>query len=373
MRECARPTVPLYCALQPPFPPSAFLPRRHRPALQARRAPRPLVGFPVREGLPPPAWDAPLDPARLQSEFGLAGTSFARAVPLDRREELACWAGVALDDMARALRLPRRAMGLGGTLVVHFGDTPADPADRDGPVLRFRAHGGGLAAGWACALEQWLGCPLDAWPPACRHPDLAVARALTSVGAALWRGDPDSWMESMDLRTALDGQTEAVRQAEQQRDAYVARRPDAAADPEGARYLQGVERWLISRRGGVIPDLRRRLDAARRRDAEAGPGTFAPSRGGCDGGALFARAFECAVNDALAARGGRNQCLVDGVGEGRLGGAPDGMAVPRGAARGTICTAIVQALAVLAPQMACSPQAVHQDEGPHAAPVAMRR
>jgi hypothetical protein len=340
--------------MPPPAPPM----RVTGPSIPVRReqeGPSSLPPGPLREGLPPPLLEVE-GTHGLARAFGLAGVSFARSVPMPARAGIVQRAACALEDMARACFMEPAALGLGGVLVLRFCPPAEMEAPSSVPLLCMDTAAiqrGGIASDWATALTQWMGHSADNWltPPAqdsrIAVGDTALQDALRAVEAAMWRADPVAWLEARTTEEQIAAQLREIAQAERQRDMFVARSRGQSLDAAGESYLRGVERWLSGRRGGVLPELERRLASASGRDHAAGASVFSAGRGPGSHAAqgMFATAFACTVNDALAARGGHNWSVVNGMEEGREGGEP----MPRGVERQTMNKAIRNMLAVLGP------------------------
>jgi hypothetical protein len=299
----------------------------------------------TREGLPPASAPTSPTPADLADEFGLASAETGRRGPTPGT------AWESLSDLATALGIERRAIGLSGTLSLSIGDGAPGRSVYDRELRAIVLPGGQageLARAWGLAFHHWaeeggLDC-----------------EALGSLDLALRRSDPRAVAHVTRARAALackEAETERVRA---QRASYLARNPGAASDAEGAAYLAAADRWLADASSRALPSARQALAAAESRDIAAGESAFAAaarslarSHGGdwASPAAMFARCLACAVNDALAAAGGRNQFLVHGVEEGRHGD-PD--PYPRGRERLAAGDAVRAAVASAAPRLAAN-------------------
>jgi hypothetical protein len=272
---------------------------------------RPTLSRVCREGLPSAGVPEDVSGNAIGDEFGLAVADLGRRGPSPR----ATWE--ALHDLAAALGVEHKALGLGGILSLRTGEAAGttkgyDRASRT--ILLPPGHAGELARTWGLAFYHWA------------EEGGFSADQTAAIDLNLRRSDPEAAEKVVRERIALDGRIAEVARVSAQRTAYLARDPHAASHPEGAAYLDACDRWLADASTRMLPEARRRLAAAESRDRAAGESALAEagrrleaSHGGdwTSPGALFARCLECAVNDALSASGGRNQLLVHGVEEGR--------------------------------------------------------
>lgn len=350
---------------------------------------RPKVADPAREGLPDRRGGIDVSLMEFLDVFGLRTVEFGKWVPQGERQGLLNRTHDALHDLAHALDLDPRAIGLAGTLSLSFGarGNGATKADYD-PGLRVlalpRASGAGeLASRWALAFDHWAGelgregefaAPRLATGraakgrgepvPDVRHLEPAAAAAWERLSATIWRGDTTAGDEAAEARADLLRREEEVRAAERRRDAFLLSNPDARNDPAGAKYLDDLERWLSARQDKVLPPIRRRLADLEALAAEPRESAYAAEARklcGRDGDFwarptwMFARVLEARVHDRLTAMGARNEFLVLGADEGRFATGYKGDPYPSGEERRRMGAAVAIVLAAMSPAMAPPP------------------
>ena len=334
----------------------AWLKARYEAANAARKEARkeeprrPHLDVYVRAGLPDWRAGRSVAPDELMAEFGFGGVAFGNWLPDGERQAVVDMGYDSLCDLADALGIERRAVGLGGRLVVAFGAMgnggaaatyhPADPAVN---LTRFNGAGS-LAHEWGHAFDDWsaevdrtvrTGIPVygSGWRE--RTPDRTKALGnLAPAQAAAW----DDMMETLWSRPL--GKEEAVAKATATHAANVANLDKAKsglarqmAKPPAERdrkFVKQVEDWLPHRER-FLAERALRI-AAMEATPEGGDfGTAdsdyliqAKAMGGKDGSywtrptEMFARAFESWVDDRIKARGANSPYLVHGVEEQRF-------------------------------------------------------
>lgn len=350
---------------------------------------------PVREGLPDRRAGSEVSELRLTETFGLRSVEFGSWVPVPERRAFLNGAYDALHDLADALDIEPRSIGLSGSLAIAIGarsqGSSGGDYDPEGRVANLPRSGapGELARCWALAFDHWSGHPGDrgseappifasGFAPARGHdpvPHLdglghGEAAAWTAVHAAIWRADPGAMEEAAALRADIARRKLEVAGALRQREEWLARSGDAASSPDGRAYLDGVDRWVRARRERVLPDLLAKLTGAVARDDEQGASLYAAEARrlcGRDGDfwtrprEMMARAFEAHVQDRLAEMGGRNEFLVHGAEAGRFAGGWRGNPYPTGAERERVGRALAALVSTAAPRL--RPALDHRNAG----------
>lgn len=297
---------------------------------------------------------ADVTPERFIEDFGFRGVEFGNWLPDSERQQVLNAAYDACADLADALGMERRDLSLGGTLAVAFGargqgGAPAhyEPGRRVLNMTRIRGAGL-LAHEFGHALDHWLGATGggeiegDAPRYASGYRSHKANRAaklpmLSDSLAAL----VDDLMNA--CRTSPKTQERAVEDLRAKAAALEAELAKFAANldkyrsvhPEGRRdekYVAQMEE-LISGRRAMLGYAYEQLEAA---EAAAPDGDFGKTSSSFIENAkalcgptgeywlrpteMFARAFEAAVFDRLAAQGRRSDYLVYGVEDGAASG-----------------------------------------------------
>lgn len=248
---------------------------------------------------PPRAHPGPLTSDRLMDAFGTRSIEYGNWMGDAERRAVVALAYDALMDLAEAVGMPPRAIGLGGTLSLAFGARGKSSAAAHYEPLRrvinvTRLSGAGhVAHEWAHALDHRLGT--------LGHPSpLEDGRPRYASGGRGCRGDRAAALPLLPPRVG-EAVAEVMRRT---RDA-----PDVPGGNRGARAPSSFLREAVRLCGPSGEYWRRPLE-------------------------MFARAFEAMVHDSLRDGGRRNDYLVHGVEEGRFAsGAYKGDPYPAGRER----------------------------------------
>ncbi|CAH1691449.1 LPD1 domain-containing protein [Hyphomicrobiales bacterium] len=296
----------------------------------------------VREGLPARR-DGSVSPEAFIEEFGFRGVEFGEWLPDGERQMVLDHAWDAFCDLAEVLDIPRTSLSLGGNLALAFGARGNGQAAHYEPLRAVfnvsRLSGAGsVAHEYGHFLDHYAGqkeyIPTQNGSIASGSGwyewSLPRAGRLSGLGSEL-AGMWDRMMETIRMRrlsreehvAALDSKiayhAERIASETKRLETFIA----SGGEQRDGKFVGKMQTWL-RREAATEQSVRARREAFLNNPSLPGAAavshffTEALKLGGANGywqrpTETFARAFECAVFDALKKAGARSDYLVHGV------------------------------------------------------------
>lgn len=304
---------------------------------------RERMGEIVRSGLPDHRQGRHVSPREFVETFGFSGVQFGEWLSSDgERQAVLDHAFDALKDLAWTLEIPDTAIGFNGRLAVAFGARGNGmPAHYESTRTVFNisrlSGAGSVAHEWAHAFDHFCG---DAGAPGKGTGEVRSGsgwrdwtRSRTHFLANLGEDAARAWddlMRIMSVRTRtneeeIESLGKTISSRKERLEGEVKRLEDyLEANGETGTFPRRMRKWLAEEKSSIAKIERLRLEyvadpkrqgrpmatsymqEASKLCGESGDYWKRPNE-------MFARAFECAVFDRMAARGGRSDYLVEGV------------------------------------------------------------